>query len=64
MSNFEGMQPPEQLRKWIDSLLNATAGKFAGEGEVADEPEETVDPERWRPRGITLGRRANLEDGA
>lgn len=42
LSNFEGMQPPEQLRKWIDSLLNATAGKL-GAGAGDDQPEE-VDP--------------------
>ena len=35
-------QPPEQLRKWVDSLLNATAGKLGDAGE-GDEPEQ-VDP--------------------
>jgi putative thioredoxin len=34
------VQPPEQLRRWLDSLLNATAGKLGGDGE---EPEQ-VDP--------------------
>ncbi len=43
LSNFQGMQPPEQLRKWIDSLLNATAGKLAGGGADGDAPEQ-VDP--------------------
>lgn len=43
LSSFEGMQPPEQLRRWIDSLLNATAGKLGGA--AGDEAEETVDPE-------------------
>lgn len=42
LSNFEGMQPPEQLRKWVDSLLKATVGKL-GAGADGDEPEE-VDP--------------------
>jgi putative thioredoxin len=42
LSNFEGMQPPEQLRKWVDSLLNATAGKLGDEPDGA-EPEE-IDP--------------------
>lgn len=43
LSSFQGVQPPEQLRKWVDSLLNATAGKLAGgaDGEEA----EQVDPE-------------------
>ena len=42
LSSFQGMQPPEQLRRWIDSLLSATAGKL-GEAVDSDEPEE-VDP--------------------
>ncbi|WP_172799449.1 tetratricopeptide repeat protein [Mycobacterium sp. IS-3022] len=42
LSSFQGMQPPEQLRRWIDSLLNAVAGKLPGTGE-ADVAEE-VDP--------------------
>ncbi|ODQ89718.1 co-chaperone YbbN [Mycolicibacterium flavescens] len=42
LSSFQGMQPPEQLRRWIDSLLNAVAGKLPGAGE-GEEPEQ-VDP--------------------
>jgi putative thioredoxin len=42
LSSFQGAQPPEQLRRWIDSLLSATAGKLDG-GTDSDEPEE-VDP--------------------
>jgi putative thioredoxin len=42
LSSFQGMQPPEQLRRWIDSLLSATAGKL-GDADDSDEPEE-VDP--------------------
>ncbi len=46
LSSFQGAQPPEQLRRWIDSLLNATAGKLeAG----ADDAEE-VDPELEKAR--------------
>ena len=30
LSSFQGLQPPDQLRGWIDSLLNATAGKLGG----------------------------------
>ncbi len=48
LSSFQGMQPPEQLRGWIDSLLNATAGKLGGEGD-AEEPEQ-VDPELAQAR--------------
>jgi putative thioredoxin len=43
LSSFEGPQPPDQLRGWLDSLLNATAGKLPGGGEAGDEPEQ-VDP--------------------
>ncbi len=43
LSSFQGMQPPEQLRRWIDSLLEATAGKLSGTGDA--EADETVDPE-------------------
>jgi putative thioredoxin len=48
LSSFQGVQPPEQLRKWVDSLLNATAGKLGGGGDV-DEPEQ-VDPELAQAR--------------
>lgn len=44
LSSFQGPQPPEQLRKWIDSLLNATAGKLGPVG-ADDEGAEQVDPE-------------------
>lgn len=43
LSSFQGPQPPEQLRKWIDSLLSAVAGKLPGSGEA--EQAEEVDPE-------------------
>jgi putative thioredoxin len=48
ISSFQGLQPPEQLRRWVDSLLNATVGKLSG----ADEGEETeqVDPELAKAR--------------
>lgn len=41
LSSFQGSQPPEQLRRWVDSLLEATAGKLAG----GASEEEVVDPE-------------------
>lgn len=41
ISSFQGVQPPEQLRRWVDSLLDATAGKLDGGTEL--EPER-VDP--------------------
>jgi putative thioredoxin len=49
LSSFEGPQPPDQLRGWVDSLLNATAGKLSGGGEAGDEPER-VDPELAQAR--------------
>ena len=48
LSSFQGMQPPDQLRGWIDSLLNATAGKLGG-GADPNEPEQ-VDPELAQAR--------------
>lgn len=41
LASFQGSQPPDQLRKWVDSLLSATAGKLSGSAD--GEPEE-VDP--------------------
>jgi putative thioredoxin len=48
LSSFQGMQPPDQLRGWLDSLLNSTAGKLEGSAD-ADEPEQ-VDPELAQAR--------------
>lgn len=48
VSSFQGVQPPEQLRRWVDSLLNATTGKLSGSG-GDDEPEQ-VDPELAKAR--------------
>jgi putative thioredoxin len=42
LSSFQGMQPEDQLRRWLDSLLSATAGKLSGATD-SDEPTE-VDP--------------------
>lgn len=42
IASFQGGQPVAELRKWVDALLQATAGKLPGAGE-ADEPEQ-VDP--------------------
>jgi putative thioredoxin len=48
LSSFQGSQPPDQLRRWVDSLLNATAGKLSGAGD-GEEPEQ-VDPELSQAR--------------
>ena len=42
LASFQGVQPPDQLRRWVDSLLSATAGKLSGATD-SDEPDE-VDP--------------------
>lgn len=42
LSSFQGPQPPDQLRRWLDSLLSATAGKLSG-AEDSEEP-APVDP--------------------
>lgn len=48
LSSFQGPQPPEQLRKWIDSLLSAVAGKLPGSGDA--EQAEEVNPELAQAR--------------
>jgi putative thioredoxin len=48
LSSFQGSQPPDQLRRWVDSLLDATAGKLGGAGD-GEEPEQ-VDPELAQAR--------------
>ncbi|WP_454791275.1 tetratricopeptide repeat protein [Mycolicibacterium lutetiense] len=48
IASFQGSQPADELRRWVDSLLEATAGKLTGSGSGSgsgdDEPEQ-VDPE-------------------
>ena len=53
LASFQGGQPPEQLRRWVDSLLNATAGKLSGDPD--GEPEH-VDPALEQAR-------AHLDEG-
>ena len=43
ISSFQGVQPAEQLRRWLDSLLSATEGKLKGASGSEDAAE--VDPE-------------------
>jgi len=54
LSSFQGLQPPDQLRRWVDSLLSATAGKLRGPS--GSEPAAEVDPELAQAR-------QQLEDG-
>jgi putative thioredoxin len=48
ISSFQGVQPADQLRRWLDSLLSATDGKLKGSGGPVDSAE--VDPELARAR--------------
>ncbi len=43
LSSFQGVQPADQLRRWLDSLLSATDGKLKGPGRSEDSP--AIDPE-------------------
>jgi putative thioredoxin len=54
LSSFQGIQPADQLRRWVDSLLSATAGKL-GDATPSEEP-EAVDP------ALTQARQ-QLQDG-
>jgi putative thioredoxin len=46
IASFQGSQPTEELRRWVDSLLEAPAGKLTGSGDGdGDGGEEQVDPE-------------------
>lgn len=46
IASFEGPQPPEQLRRWVDSLLSATAGKLAGGGPEEPPADPALDDAR------------------
>ena len=46
VSSFQGLQPADQLRRWVDSLLSATAGKLTGPtGSTDSAAAPEVDPE-------------------
>ena len=51
ISSFQGVQPPEQLRRWVDSLLDATAGKLGGR--TARSPSRST-PRSRRPASISM----------
>ncbi|EFD73007.1 thioredoxin [Mycobacterium tuberculosis GM 1503] len=42
ISSFQGLQPADQLSRWVDSLLSATAGKL--KGAASSEESTEVDP--------------------
>ncbi len=46
VASFEGPQPPEQLRRWVDSLLSATAGKRSAGPEAEPPPDPALDAAR------------------
>jgi putative thioredoxin len=41
LASFQGPQPPDELRRWVDSLLAATSGKLGG---AEDSDVEQADP--------------------
>jgi putative thioredoxin len=43
LSSFQGVQPADQLRRWLDTLLSATAGKLKGQTRFEDSPEVDLD---------------------
>ena len=49
IASFQGTQPADQLRRWIDSLLSATAGKLGG---APDAEPEQVPPELAKARDL------------
>lgn len=51
VASFEEPLPPDQLRRWIDSLLSATAGTLSKDGGEPEAAEE-VDPEVARARTL------------
>lgn len=48
LADFEGEQPEDALRQWLEAVLRATEGKLGGPApDTGDgEPEEPTDPER------------------
>ena len=48
LSSFQGLQPADELRAWVDSLLKATAGKLRGPS--GSEESAKVDPELAQAR--------------
>ncbi|SPM41548.1 Negative regulator of GroEL, contains thioredoxin-like and TPR-like domains, partial [Mycobacterium numidiamassiliense] len=54
LSSFQGVQPGDQLRRWLDQILSATAGKLTGSSGSAEAVE--VDP-------VLTAARQHLEDG-
>jgi putative thioredoxin len=48
LSSFQGIQPPDQLRRWLDQLLSATVGKL--KGSTGSEDAAEVDPELAQAR--------------
>src|SRR6516165_7278768 len=53
LSSFQGLQPPDQLRRWVESLISATAGKLRGSSD-SDQAAE-VDSGCPAARATTVG---------
>ncbi|AFE16255.1 putative thioredoxin [Mycobacterium tuberculosis RGTB327] len=48
ISSFQGLQPADQLSRWVDSLLSATAGKLKGAASSEEGPPKSI--QRWHRR--------------
>ncbi|MBY0441174.1 MAG: tetratricopeptide repeat protein [Mycobacteriaceae bacterium] len=53
VSSFQGMQPADQLRRWLDSLLSATAGKLSSpiDSDDSAQPDPVLMQARQRLEG-------------
>ena len=61
IEGFQGSQPAEQLRRWIDSIVADTAGKLGG---AADSEPEQVDPGLAKARELLDGGNLDAALGA
>jgi putative thioredoxin len=61
IEGFQGIQPAEQLRRWIDSIVASTAGKLGG---AADSEPEQVDPGLAKARELLDGGNLDAALGA
>ncbi|MFF5037784.1 tetratricopeptide repeat protein [Nocardia salmonicida] len=44
LADFEGAQPDQQVRQWLDAVMDATAGKLEGDPDAAPVEPEIEDP--------------------
>ncbi|MFF0546528.1 co-chaperone YbbN [Nocardia thailandica] len=63
LADFEGAQPEDQVRQWLDAVLQATAGKLEGDEDAPPAPEDPrfVAAEDALERGDIAGAEAAYE---